>query len=291
MLFSIIVPTANRLDRLNQFLTSLTGCEYARHDFEVIVIENGSEPACRDHCTEKGEGLNVKYLFSPLPGFSAASARNIGIKNAEGEYIFFFDDDVIPLPNCIEEHLEIHRGAAAPKMVIGLRHNLIRDDKIAHRIGVFETDYRAPLFSRQQFAKHPWYLAYSCNMSVPRIATKHMLFDEDFQDWGHEDQEYAYRFYSAGGEIAVAMKSIVMHHTDAAVRNPFLRERYGLSVDYVDYLRSRIHFVRKFWDVPEIRDFLINDLRHFKKLGAVWRRTALPNENFSIEEMFRDLKK
>jgi glycosyltransferase involved in cell wall biosynthesis len=91
MKFSIIVPVYNRPDELHELLSSLTRQDFT--DFEVIIIEDGSTQKSDVICGEFREKLSLAYIdtFNQGQGF----ARNEGSKLAVGEYLLFFDSDVV----------------------------------------------------------------------------------------------------------------------------------------------------------------------------------------------------
>lgn len=89
---SVIVPTHNRANSLNQALLSINKQTY--YNLEIIVIANG----CVDNTDEiikqfkrqfKGELLYLHFDKT----IGGAKARNIGMDKAQGEYIAFLDDD------------------------------------------------------------------------------------------------------------------------------------------------------------------------------------------------------
>ena len=48
MKYSIIVPVFNRPDEVDELLESL--CHQQMKDFEVIIVEDGSQVTCADVC-------------------------------------------------------------------------------------------------------------------------------------------------------------------------------------------------------------------------------------------------
>ena len=87
--FSIVVAVYNRPDEMSELLESILNQKY--RDFEIIVIDDGSENSSRDIVTFYKNKLLIKYFFIDNKG--PALARNYGVKKAQGEWIIFFDSD------------------------------------------------------------------------------------------------------------------------------------------------------------------------------------------------------
>jgi len=87
---SIIIPTYNAEKTIIKTLNCFKNL--SRYSFEVLIINDGSnddtEKICRDYC-EKDERFR---LINKKNG-GVSSARNVGIDNANGKYIFFADSD------------------------------------------------------------------------------------------------------------------------------------------------------------------------------------------------------
>ncbi len=94
LLFSVIIPTYNRAEKLKSCLDAFTKFDYARDKFEVIVVDDGSfenlEPFINDFETDLDIKLFVQGNLGP------AAARNRGAKKAVGKFLAFIDDDCIP---------------------------------------------------------------------------------------------------------------------------------------------------------------------------------------------------
>lgn len=85
-LVSIIVPVYNIENYIERCLNSLINQTY--ENTEIIVIDDGSSDNSKNIVdTYK----NIKVIHTDNKGLSAA--RNLGIKNANGEYIMFVDGD------------------------------------------------------------------------------------------------------------------------------------------------------------------------------------------------------
>ncbi len=189
MSVSVVIPTYNRLDRLKHVLRALDGQEYPREQFDVIVVSDGSSDGTHEYL--QGVSTSFKLTTVIQENRGPAAARNQGIARASGEYVLFIDDDVVPVPTFIAEHMRYHAGDANT-IVLG------------------------PMLSPPDFAYKPWvaweqamlmkqYMAmeggawqptprqfYTGNTSLPR---RYLLdaggFDERYRR--AEDIELAYR--------------------------------------------------------------------------------------------------
>jgi glycosyltransferase involved in cell wall biosynthesis len=91
---SIIIPVYNRPQEVKELFQSLT--EQTCKDFEVIVVEDGSEIACDSICESYRNRLNLKYFFKENSG--PGQSRNYGCQQAGGTYFIFLDSDcILPL--------------------------------------------------------------------------------------------------------------------------------------------------------------------------------------------------
>lgn len=102
-LFSIVIPTYNRPERLANCLQSITHLDYPRDRFEVIVVDDGSFMSLEPIVTPFRQQIEITFITQPNAG--PASARNTGAAKAKGKFIVFTDDDCQPTPNWLT-HLE-----------------------------------------------------------------------------------------------------------------------------------------------------------------------------------------
>lgn len=105
MKYSIIVPVFNRPDEVDELLSSLLNQTFT--DFEVLIVEDGSQKPCDEVCNKYADRLDLHYLMKPNSG--PGQSRNYGAERAKGEYLLILDSDVV-LPkgylNAIEEELK-----------------------------------------------------------------------------------------------------------------------------------------------------------------------------------------
>lgn len=91
MQFSVIIPVYNRPDEVDELLQSLT--TQTVQDFEVLIIEDGSEKTCKDIAYRYSSQLDISYYFKPNSG--QGFSRNYGFERAKGDYFVVFDSDCI----------------------------------------------------------------------------------------------------------------------------------------------------------------------------------------------------
>ena len=91
-LVSVIVPTRDRPALLREALASIRAIENDWLKFEILVGDNGSDPASKLAVAEFGA------FYMTVAKAGAGAARNAGLKLAKGEFIAFLDDDDVWLP-------------------------------------------------------------------------------------------------------------------------------------------------------------------------------------------------
>lgn len=91
MLLSIVIPYYNRNAWIGKTLDSLLDQDLDPSEYEIIVVDDGSseEPVVLKEYVEKYP--NISCVQGGHHG--QAVARNLGIENAKGEWLFFCDSD------------------------------------------------------------------------------------------------------------------------------------------------------------------------------------------------------
>ena len=101
---SVVVTTCNRFNDLKRCLDSIFQSDYS--DFELIVVDDASSDETANLTVESLRALfgldddfSVKLIHN-RENLKMVRTRNIGAKNAVGEYVLFVDDD-----NIIDKHM------------------------------------------------------------------------------------------------------------------------------------------------------------------------------------------
>ena len=96
---SLIIPLFNRPEEIDELLESLD--KQTSRDFEVIVVEDGSQVDAADIIRKYESNLNLRYLVKENGG--PGPARNFGAAHATGDYLVFLDSDCIIPEVYVEE--------------------------------------------------------------------------------------------------------------------------------------------------------------------------------------------
>jgi GT2 family glycosyltransferase len=97
---SAIVATGNRPVPLLKALESLAGQNM--HPREIIIVDASHDSGTRLLCEEGVTDLRSQIRWTSATHVGAAVQRNQGISTATEEIIWFFDDDVLFQPGCVQ---------------------------------------------------------------------------------------------------------------------------------------------------------------------------------------------
>lgn len=111
MTLSIIVPVYNTKRYLPACFESILSQSFS--DFEVLLVDDGSKDGSGEICDKYARKDNRVKVFHKENG-GVSSARNLGLDNAKGEWVYFVDsdDEVLPgglqtMVNCISDDIDI----------------------------------------------------------------------------------------------------------------------------------------------------------------------------------------
>ncbi|HSI64488.1 MAG TPA: glycosyltransferase family A protein [Candidatus Saccharimonadia bacterium] len=113
MLFSVIIPTYNRVEYLRAALDSVW--QQTFEDFEVIVVDDGSTDETAAYVASLGNKVSLIQQSNAGPG----AARNTGMRHASGEYLAFLDSDDLWFPWTLETYAEVIRASSGPSFIAG----------------------------------------------------------------------------------------------------------------------------------------------------------------------------
>ena len=112
---AVVIPTRERLALVNRLLAALEVQQrLAAGSWEVLVVVDGSADGTADSLTSMNFGFPLTTL--ELRHSGAGSARNMGWTNTQAPLVLFLDDDLVPNPTLLAQHIAAHRRH--PKAVV-----------------------------------------------------------------------------------------------------------------------------------------------------------------------------
>lgn len=193
---TIQLCTYNRAALLERVLDACF--EQNADSYEVVLVNDGSTddtPAVIERAKQRA---TCPFTVVDQPNSGLARGRNAGIAHAGGERIIFIDDDVLPLPNFVQEHLRSHAGHPLA-IVRGGAINVESFDELP-----------PPVWSIGNYSGNYFW---TTNVSVP-LATIRAIggFNEDFAEYGWEDIDVGLRLRFAGVKAVFNKRALVYHY-------------------------------------------------------------------------------
>jgi glycosyltransferase involved in cell wall biosynthesis len=194
---TIQLCTYNRAALLERVLDACFEQTVPASEYEVVLVNDGSSDATPEVIERAAARATCTFVVINQQNAGLAKGRNAGIARASGERIIFIDDDVLPLPNFVTEHLRSHEAHPAA-IVRGGAINVESFDDLPPAVWRIK-DYSANFF-------------WTTNVSVP-LATIRGIggFNESFSEYGWEDIDVGLRLRFAGVK-AVFNKGALVYH-------------------------------------------------------------------------------
>ncbi len=253
---SIIIPTYNRPDDLRKCIASILR-QTVLPD-EIIVVDDGDLKTLPlvDECERAG----IQYIYKKKEGKRGLTrSRNLGVKLAKGDIIFFLDDDVVLFDDYVEEIVNTYMAYDSPDLagVGGMIENTRRNwwhlydvlfmisgwrDGHILRSG-FATDYGEGIFLKN-VAKVDFLMGGVC--SYKRWVFDEFQFSESYQGYGQgEDKDFSYRV-SRKYTLLVNPKARLYHYEAPQMR--FDQEQKGKEYFCERYYFFKNHVLHHKWD-------------------------------------------
>lgn len=220
LLFSIIVPTYARPERLANCLESFVNLDYPHDQFEVIVVNDGSDIPLETVVEPLQNRLNITLLTQPHAG--PATARNTGAIAAKGKFLVFTDDDCTAAPDWLQA-LEAKFATAPNSLIGGLTLNALPNNLYSTASQLL-IDY---LYSYYNFNPNQARFFTSNNFALPADRF-HALggFDTTFPLAAGEDREFCARWLHCGYPTLYAPEAKVYHAHELTLKK-FWRQQFN----------------------------------------------------------------
>ena len=217
-LVSVIIPTYKRAPYLNRAIDSVLNQDY--NNIEIIVVDD-NDPGTKYR--KETEELMKKYINDNRVKYikhnknkNGAAARNTGIKNSNGEYITFLDDDDVFLEKRIgiivneleKDKKNIFFGAYTNVKMIRKRKNIFLNQVSVCKSGNLQKELLLKEFT----------IGTGSNMFFKRKAIEKINgFDTNFLR--HQDWEFLIRFFREFKMLYID-EVLVVKYTDNPINAP-----------------------------------------------------------------------
>ena len=195
---TIQLCTYNRAHLLGRVLDACFEQTVDTQEYEVVLVNDGSQDETPRVIALAKERATCAFTVIDQANSGLAKGRNAGIAAARGERIILIDDDILPTPRFVEEHLATHRKH--PGDVI--RGSVINTQSF--------DDLPPPVYSLKHYSGN---FFWTSNVSVP-LATLRDIggFNETFSEYGWEDIDVGLRLRARGLKSRFNPKALVFHY-------------------------------------------------------------------------------
>ncbi len=223
---SVIIPYYQTpAETLARTLAALEGQTWPQNLFEVVIVDDGSEPPLERPRTTP---LDLRVVRQERRGFGISRARNTGARAAAHDILLFLDSDMLVEANWIAAHARWHHVVSDALTLGSFCHVAVDDldaETIRHRAGSLRD-----LFSDRPADPHPieglmlrtddlrtraddiFHAMAGGNFGIGKSFYRLVGgSDESFARWGGEDTELAYRAYTCGGLLAPVGEACAWH--------------------------------------------------------------------------------
>ena len=210
MELSVVLSSLGNYPVLKRVLDGYSRQTAAPDRFEVIVVMDCADPNPAAVDEAIGERpYRVRRLTGHRPGLSAN--RNTGWRAAEAPIVLFTDNDTIPVPEFVAEHLAWHRENPEDEVAVSGHVRWAPELKL--------TPFMRWLDEGVQFdygsipgTEASWAHLYGANSSVKKSMLERVGgYDEDRLPYLYEDLDWGYRASKHGLRVLYNRKALVDH--------------------------------------------------------------------------------
>lgn len=228
--FSIVVPTYCRPERLKECLAAIRRLEFDASAFEVIVVDDGGSPPVDLPRDWPPPIPAIQLIRQPRRG--PAAARNAGVRSARGKYLAFLDDDCRPDPGWLQAW-----AAALEQTPSALLGGGVENGEPGNRCAVFNHTLSAGLMAVTAGTGNWFFPSNNLCVAASEFAAAGG-FDESFPGAAGEDREFCARWQRSGRPMrTVSQARVTHHHPQTLAAFWAMHRRYGAAANQVAALR------------------------------------------------------
>ena len=210
-LVSIIVLNYNAGELLLNCIDSLKKSKYT--NLEILVVDNISSDNSQKKCKERFPDIK---LIQNNKNLGYCGGNNLGVREANGEFIIILNPDTIIEPNCINELIfsynKFGEGLYQPKILSLDEENIIQSTgNMLHVFGFgFARDKGRKVVEKIEDIEKIGYASGTCLFTSKDVIDKVGLLDE-FLFLYHDDLDLGWRAAQIGINSYYVPKSKIFH--------------------------------------------------------------------------------
>ena len=204
---SVITPIYNRSEFLPAVIETLE--RQTLKDFELIIVDDGSSEGLANAVRRLQVSFSLRLVRLDL-NLGAASARNAGIKAAQGRYVAFLDSDDSWHPDKLRRQLRQLESAPDRHLLVSLTRQLV----IGGRSYVAPRRMMIRGMSVGQYLFQSSGIIQSSMMFMPAELAKSVRFVDGAR--GHDDWSFALRLEAVGARFEMLPQALTIYNDERA---------------------------------------------------------------------------
>jgi glycosyltransferase involved in cell wall biosynthesis len=229
---SVVVAARNGAHQLPVLFSALRRQSLPQGDFEVIVVDDGSDDSTSAVVAASG----VARVIRCNPAVGLPRARNVGIRAASGQFIALTDADTVPDSTWLEFGVARMRESDADILGGGVSIALGEKPSIAALVDAMNW------LNQERCVEQGF--AVGANIWARRETFDHWgLFSEEIASYGHDDTEWGQRATSAGAHLVYAPDVHLTHPPRSQIRQVY-RKAYNLGFGLAPHRRLSVGTIR-----------------------------------------------
>jgi GT2 family glycosyltransferase len=207
---TVVLSTLGNYSVLRRVLDGYERQDAPADRFELLVVADKAEPDLDAVRAAIGRRpYAVRLLSGGIPGLSAN--RNVGWRAAEAPIVLFTDNDTIPVPQLISEHLAWHRRFPAEEVAVAGMVRWARGLRVTPFMRWLDHGVQFD-FGSVRGDEASWAHLYGANSSIKRRMLGRVGgYDEQRLPYLYEDLDWGYRAREHGLRVMLNRRAIVDH--------------------------------------------------------------------------------
>lgn len=273
---SVVIPVYNVEQYLPQCIESVLG--QTLENLEIICVEDGSSDASLEILQAYSKQNRHIQLVQQCHNSGLASARNVGIEQARGDYLFFLDsDDFLATEHSLELLYEIALQTEADEVIGGMT---VWDESTGHNDVGYHRGYLIEELRNVQYVNYPYLFknVVSCNKLTDRqlLNRNGVRFDPELAKF--EDNPFSCKVHVLAKRISLTTQTTYVHRIRKESSNPSLTQSY--FNDHIWHIKAGIANLQFLRQQDVCRDIMfLHEQRLFSWLAMDIRQANQVSES------------